>query len=50
MIKIKKHFILKTTMYNIIMFRKIIFEILTRNTSITTVTATILFMSILNCN
>jgi len=30
MIKVKKHFLLKT-MYNIIMFRKTIFEILTRN-------------------
>jgi len=32
MTKIKEHFTLKTTMYNIIMFRKTIFETLTRNT------------------
>jgi len=34
MTKIKEHFTLKTMMYNTIMFRKIIFEILTRNISI----------------
>jgi len=35
MAKIKEHFRLKTMMYNIIMFQKIIFEILTRNTTYT---------------
>jgi len=34
MTKFKEHFTLKTAMYNIIMFRKTICEISTRNTSI----------------